>query len=461
MKTTVALIIATLFILNIEGSKTCGQSVSSNEVVKFLDNNTTAITSGTNVSGEISKNSRKAIIQLSVDGKSIKSGDILSVKRGQKLLLTAEMVGGRRDYCNFPDNDADIAGIAEILSRGENGISYQINGVKAEWKLLKEEPTVEVDKYLQTKILSEKPTVEITVSNEKFSQTFLKISIKTTWQFSQNGITTQEVNTAEETLYFKLEGESDVWFLTQNVQATGMENELVKENLKNIQSACDSIQSNFYRLNFAALQQSNRRLQSVVSSLKSTIDEVKSSNPSFQTKIIFIGLPSDNSYNDISMFTEIKYSWDSLEMLLNEQKQQISKLSAQATNESKAELVKIINGYANWQKNLPENTFKILARYIPGLTAEKIELPENIKSIATEKMINNYSQAFIDFAVFLDQRIQELPSEIQKINSTQSRIQAVKLFDGMLRSYVSSIYWAEWKNTRESELLTFTSKDNL
>ena len=82
---------------------------------------------------------RKPFIQVKVDGKTSKIGDVLSVKPGQKLLVDVEMEGGRRDYCKFPDIYADITGTAQILSRGKDGITYQVDEKKSEWKLIKEE----------------------------------------------------------------------------------------------------------------------------------------------------------------------------------------------------------------------------------------------------------------------------------------------------------------------------------
>lgn len=86
---------------------------------------------------------------------------------------------------------------------------------------------------------------------------------------------------------------------------------------------------------------------------------------------------------------------------------------------------------------------------MPELNTETIQIPGNIRFIAEENTVTNYTQTYNDFNAFLDRRIAEVPAEIQKISSTQSRLQAVRLFDGMLRSYFSSINWAEWKNTRE------------
>ncbi|HAQ19213.1 MAG TPA: hypothetical protein DCR40_08275 [Prolixibacteraceae bacterium] len=98
---------------------------------------------------------------------------------------------------------------------------------------------------------------------------------------------------------------------------------------------------------------------------------------------------------------------------------------------------------------MPENSFNILPLYIPDLKPEDIQLPGNIHFAGEEKTISNYEQTLSDFNTFLDKRIEQVPIEIQKINSTHTRLQAVRLFDGMLRSYYSSINWAEWKNTRE------------
>jgi hypothetical protein len=39
--------------------------------------------------------------------------------------------------------------------------------------------------------------------------------------------------------------------------------------------------------------------------------------------------------------------------------------------------------------------------------------------------------------------------ESQEINSANTRIQAIRLFDGMLRSFFASINWAEWESTRK------------
>lgn len=392
---------------------------------------------------------RKPFIQIKIDGKAFKNGEILTVLPGQKLVIGVELEGGRRDFCKFPETYAEITSTAQILSRGENGLTYQVNGLKAEWKLLDEDISFIPDEFVKVNSQQNLSSAEIGISNAKFSQSFVKIILKTTWQFSQNEKTIQEENLAEGIVYFKVAGSSDVWFSSLNIEVSGIKNDQVQEKLIDVQSACDSIEKNFYRLNFTAIQQAIRDLQNSVNFLKSTIDEVKVSNPSYQTKILFIGLPSDHPYSDINILSTVMSSWISLEALVNDLKQQLGKLPGQPTKESKDELVKMISLYVEWQSKLPENTLQHLPVYIPEFQADDIEIPEIIHSIAETKSVANYSQSIIDFNAFLDQRIDQIPNELQKINFIHTRLQAIRLFDGMLMSYFSSINWAEWKNTRE------------
>jgi hypothetical protein len=392
---------------------------------------------------------RKPFLQIKIDGKAYKNGDILTVTAGQKLVISAELEGGRRDFCKFPDTYADIAGTAQILSRGNDGLSYELNGVKSEWKILNERYLFSGDENVKVNSLINSSTAEVTISNTKFSQSFVKVTGKAKWQFISNGNVTEEENTAEGTVYFKVSGSSDVWFSSQNVQAGGMKNDKIQEKLNLVQAQFDSIENNFFKLKFTAVQQSIRSLQAAVNDVKATIDEVKTGNASYKINVIFIGLPSDKPFNDINTLATIKTEWATLDLLLEDLKLQTGKLSTQPTSENKDELVRLIEKLNDWQFHLPENTFKILSRYIPEMSADSMQIPGNIHFIGEEKKIVDYPQTFSSFNAFLDQRIGQLPDENQKITTTQSRLQAVRLFDGMLRSYFSSINWAEWKNTRE------------
>lgn len=392
---------------------------------------------------------RKPFIQLTIDGHSLKNGEVFTVTPGQKLIVGAEISGGRRDFCNFPDVYADITETAQILSRGKDGITYAVNGKSFEWKLLNETVRFSGDNFIQLKSEPKQSPAEITFSKTPFSQSALKVSIHATWQFRQNDQTSLEENKAETTLYFKVAGTSDIWFSSHDLRANGIKNDQVQDKLMAVQAASDTIENYLNKLSFSKVQQSIRNLQLAVGSLKSTIDEVKTGNPTYQTKITFIGLPSDNTFNILGTFSQIKGNWGSLETLAQNIKQQLVALPATPTKERKDELIKLITSYLDWQNKLPANTFQIITHYIPDLKPDDVLLPENIRLAGDKKTISNYDQVFSDFNSFLDKRIDQAPLEIQKINSTHTRLQPVRIFDNMLRSYISSITWAEWQNTRE------------
>lgn len=391
---------------------------------------------------------RKPFLQILVDGKTLKSSEVLLVKNGQKLKVEVEMQGGRRDYCKFPDTYADIAGTAQIMSRGENGITYELDGKTSSWKISSEKAGFSSDQYLQIKPLENQKSAEITVSADNFEQTFLRITNTAKWQFSQNEIKLVEDNTATETIFIRIQGKSDVWFHSQNIEASGIRNEEVQSKLYEVQAACDSIEANFYRINLGGIQQTIRNLQAKVNTLKTTIDEIKASNPSYRVNVVLNGLPSDKPFNDIETMANIKNNWTASEQSVKDIKAELDKLSSQPTTENKDQLVNLIAKYNDWQYKLPDNTFVLLARYLPEIDLEKIKIPGNIHFIAEEQTVTDYPKTQKEYADFLNQRIELTPQEIQKINSIHSRIQAFRLFDGMLRSYFSSIIWAEWRSTR-------------
>ncbi len=392
---------------------------------------------------------RKPFVQIQIDEKPVKTGDLVTITPGQTLKIAVELEGGRRDYCKFPDTYADIIGTAQILSRGDNGLIYLLNGNKAEWKLLEETHSFTGDDNVQVSSQPNQSTATVTISNGNFSQSFIKVKVKSIWQFSQNGSATVEDNVAEGTVYLKVAGASDVWFMSRNLQASGIKNDQVQEKLNVVQAACDSIENNFYRLKFPAVQQSIRNLQAAVNSAKSTLDEISAANPSYRAKVIFIGLPSDQPFLDLEVLNTVKNQWSSLETLLANLKQQLAKLPAEPTSGSKSEMLKIISQYDNWLKQLPQNTSRLLPVCVPGLKMDSIQIPATVGLTNGGKDITEYSKALNELNAFVNQRIERIPNEIQMISSTQNKLQAIRLFDNMLRSYFSSINWAEWKNTRE------------
>jgi len=392
---------------------------------------------------------RKPFIKIKVDGTTVKTGDVLTVNNGQKLKLEVELEGGRKDYCKFPDTYSDIAGTAQILTRGEAGLTYELDGKKAEWKLQNESVKFSGEEYVKINKTENQPSAEITISNSKFSQTAVKVEMKAKWQFVKDGIAMNEENVADAVIYLKIAGSSDVWFQSQNIKASGVKDNSIQEKLSAVQSACDSIEHSMYHIDFPMVQQNIRNLQASINELKTTVDAVKTANPAYKLSISFIGLPSDKPVQDINSFATLKNVWADVEPFLTEQKQAVEKLTSETNADNKKELSRLISVYTDWQSKLPENSFGLLTKYIPDIHTDSIATPEKLALYAKEKNDADYEATLNGYNSFLDARLKKAPTEMQKITSTGSRIQAFRLFDGMLRSYFNSITWAEWINTRE------------
>ncbi len=392
---------------------------------------------------------RKPFLRVKIDGKQVKVGELLTVTHGQKLKIEVEMEGGRRDFCKFPDEYADISGNAQILSRGDKGIIYEIEGKKAEWKLTSENVQFSGDKYITVEPIANQLCANLLVSKEKFAQSFIKASVKSTWQFKTGENVTQEEYSAEATVYFKVAGESDVWYLSKFIKANGIKNEVILEKLVQFQVLCDSIERNLYQLKFPLAQQNIRNLQVISGEIKNSIDEIKVANSTAKINVVISGLPSDEPYLDISMFTEIKNKWMPVDSLLTDIKQNLDRLPEQGNTESQNILAKLIRKYLDWQAKLPEKSFEHLRQYIPQLQAESIMVPPMVEKFAKSANSADYTKAKNEFGSFIEMRNQKAGSELMDINSVSTRIQAVRLFDGMLRSFFASIDWADWVNTRK------------
>jgi hypothetical protein len=74
-------------------------------------------------------------------------------------------------------------------------------------------------------------------------------------------------------------------------------------------------------------------------------------------------------------------------------------------------------------------------------------VPAVLQSLVEENQNNPSSSD--QMKAFLSQRNENIETETQQISQIKNKLQAVKLFDGMLRSYISSINWAQWENNRE------------
>lgn len=390
---------------------------------------------------------RKPAVELYVDGKMYPNGSEITVQKGQLLNVKAVQEGGRRDFVKFPDNFRKISSNFQVLSRSFDRIVFLDNHIKSEWKLLSEEANFSSDQNLTINKSTSKPNVasaRIGIGN--FSQTYLKIELTTVWQYTtSNGKQKIERNQSTAFVHLNVAGATDTWFVSKNIHASGMKNDVVEDKLKIIQSNFDAIESKLLQLDYSGVQQEIRMLQQSVNTLNKVLSELKETNLAYKVGINFVGLPSDRSIIHLNTLNNIQQQWKNVNEVIVSQLQMIKNKK----EVNREELSSVCRKYLEWQYSLPDNWLIIFATYLPQLNTDHILLPSIVKSALENNQQAKEENICHQLQSFLEQRSGNIAIEEKQIAHLRSRIQAVKLFDGMLRSYISSINWANWENNRE------------
>ena len=390
---------------------------------------------------------RKPSVEVFVNGKMYQNGDEITVQKGQMLEIKALQKGGRRDFVNYPDNYLKITPNVQVLSRGVNRLIYLDKDVKTEWKLLSENAFFSSDNQLAIK---KNPgasnEANVLVGVDDFSRTYLKINLSTVWENFTGDEQKMEKNSCEAFIYLNIAGSTDTWFVSKNIHVSGTKEVRVSEMLKKIQNNFDTIESNLIHFNYAQVQRDIRNLQASVNSLNEYLQETKANNPAFKIEIHFVGLPSDQPISDLGVLEILQGQWAQLNTFIH---QQAAIINSSSPNNNNLRLKSSIQKYLDWQYSLPDNWLIVMGLYLPNVNTDQILVPSALQALTEANQPLTDSPSIELMKTFINQRVAEIENETQQIAQTKSRLQAVKLFDGMLRSYISSINWAAWENNRE------------
>jgi hypothetical protein len=244
-------------------------------------------------------------------------------------------------------------------------------------------------------------------------------------------------------------GNTKEWYASPNLKATGTVNPVVEQKLNEIQDSYLKIDKLLSEFNFGPVQAEIRGLQNSINELKAEMLRSNAINPVNHTDVLFIGLPSDRTINDIDAFTAMADAWNKLEQLVNEQKDQLANIEQQSAAADRKELLSLIKPFSGWQHSLPANAEALLSKYVKDMDWQNINIAGYLSFDPEEERIKNLEQCQADLHRFLDNRIENMAPEKQKLAYAHTRLQAVKIFDGMLMGLFSSINFATWENKRK------------
>lgn len=389
--------------------------------------------------------SRKPAIEIFINGKMYQNGSEITVQKGQMLEIKVLQRGGRRDFVNYPDNYLKMNPGMQVLSRGTNRIVYTEKGTSSEWKLISENAIFTSDNHVAVKKNpSAANEAAVQVGVDDFFRTYLKVHLNTIWQFTSGEEQKLEKNSSEALIYLNVAGSTNTWYVSKNIHSRGTKDDGIARQLDIIQNNFDTIEYNLIRLNYTLAQRDIRELQVNINLLSEQIQQLKAKNPAFSNEIHFVGLPSDRPIADLEILEKLETEWARMNIFIS---QQSSAINANPVDPDKMKT--IIRKYLDWQYTLPDNWLIVMGIHLPNVGTEQILVPSNLQLLAEEAQEINNPSLTDQMKAFLTQREENIGNEVQQISQARSRLQAVKLFDGMLRSYISSINWVEWENNRD------------
>ncbi|WP_339736449.1 hypothetical protein [uncultured Sunxiuqinia sp.] len=397
---------------------------------------------------------RKPFVELFIEGRYVPDGSEIDVNKGQQFNLVTQAKGGRADFVHFPDTYADLGADAKIISRGYNKLIYEKNGVVHKWEMLDEKIDLESDTKIKLSVNSElinKHQTEVFIPVDKVEKTYIKVKVSTYWKYDNGTTTTTETDVAEATIYLHIQGNTNEWFATPNVKAAGNRDQVVEEKLHAIQDSYNKIESLLNNFEFTSIQPEIHNLRTIVGQLEDRVEYIVANEPTKHSDIFFIGLPSDQAVSDVGDFRTLATAWDELEQLVNDQHTRLDQLEESAEKVKRRDLLELIRPFTNWEDELPNQAESLLQDYAKDFNWENTSIRSFLAFDPKEERINNLEQSQTDFHRFLENRQENIEAEKQKINYALTRLQAVRIFDGMLMGFFSSLNFARWENTRNQD----------
>ncbi|HNQ69067.1 MAG TPA: hypothetical protein PKN32_11865 [Bacteroidales bacterium] len=357
---------------------------------------------------------RDPFVVLRVNGVEYKADAEITVRSGERIKVEAVLMGGKRDYCSNPMTYANVGQNTVILSQGENGMSFEINGNQftGDWKLVDEKA-----------VFSSGPDVVITPSGSgamqrtanvefkpgNYSKVFFKVTSTTNWHYVRNtpaGRTEQdETNTTTATFYFVIEVDEDMWFSSNNIKATGTEDFSVRNNLDRIQEFYDLIEKALLEKNWSSAKMHWGNLKNSIGELQGNIDRAKQKDKNYVCNVTLIGLPSDVSMGHIKDLNTMSGQWTECYKICSDNYTLINEeLLTNKLGFTENVLRSIFKNYISWGTSIPTSAPDILTIYDPKNIFTPLDLPR--------KVMGWYEDAQNDAEILKDQ-----VGNIQYLNS--------------------------------------------
>lgn len=403
-------------------------------------------------------------IELTVNGQIYKNGDKIETRPGERLKVTAAIQGGRRYYCSMPEKYANIGKTTEIVSKGDDGMFFTVQGgsqFRGEWKLANETAMFSSSGEVTIEPLPQQGIKQtdafITLPKSGISQTYLKVRVNTLWKYERKtpaGITNQEEeNKAEASFTLVLSTVADGWYSSENIVVSGTEDFSLRNKIDQIQRFYKEIETALLAKNFNGARMHITNLQTSLNTLKSEIERLKREKPGFECNVSLMGSPSDLSMDNLNKLEKMSDLWKTQYDIASENTLKINQLLLNKQMGLTTNIMKsVLKNYIEWGTSLPSDWTDFVASFDLTSTANGVLMPV--------KMSQWYESAGEDSSILKDQamgikmlsELREFYQERTKLSveerkqliNNKNELLPVKAMDAQLKAYLGSLTWLKW-----------------
>ena len=407
---------------------------------------------------------RKPFVELSINGQTIAPGQKAEVRPGEKVKVTAVLRGGKRDYCSMPEKYANMGKTTEILSKGDDGMFFTVQGgsqFRGEWTLGKETASFSSSGEVVVEPLPlqgiKQTEAFITLPKSGLGQTFLKVNVSTLWKYKRTtpaGTTnTEEENSGEDTFYLVLSGATGSWYSSENMVVSGTENASIRNKLDQVQQFYKEIETALRANNMSAAQMHIANLKNSLNSLKAEIERQKRENSSFECEVSLLGSPTDLSMDHLNKLQKLGDLWKTQYDISQANTLKINQILLNKQMSLTNNVLKsVIKNYIDWANPIPSDWTDLIEMHNPSHMLGIATLPVKALSWVTEarddaSVLKDQVmgiQLLSELRTFYQNRLAKSVDERKLIINTQNSLLPIKALDAQLKGYFSGLSWLKW-----------------
>lgn len=408
---------------------------------------------------------RVPFVQLTVSGVDYLPGQEIPVRPGEKIIVKAMLYGGKRDYCMMPEKYANIGKNTIVESKGESGMSFNVNGgqFRGVWSLKKETAGFVSDAAviisMLDAVMNSQNEAEITIPLSGFSNIFLKVTGQTDWHYIRNTPAGKkeedETNKGTSTFYLKIVAETGVWYSSANISAKGDDNFRIRTKLDEVQRFYNETEQRLKSKDFSGAKLMLDNLFQAVSQVKIVIDEEKQKNTNMKCDVSFIGLPTDFTVMNIKKMQIMSDKWKDMFIISQGNVTKINDMLLKVQDGFSANVLRsVFKNYINWGTSIPTGAYDLLVIYDPNNILTPAYLPQKVLSwysdaqgdasiltqqVRTIKMLS-------ELRTFYLSRMQNFTTERKVFVDIINELKPAEELNNSAKSKFQSLGWASWKS---------------